>query len=165
MATSTAHNGYEKTDASPRGLVGFVLIMGAILAAVSLLLILLFKHYERADTPPSFVAAPFARVQPVPPPPRIQAEPGVDMQTYYQSQQNLLNTYGWIDKQNGIVRLPIDRAMQLLLQRGLPVRPAPSSQSAAQAQSKTPARRVASADKLATGKITPETIGIEGSAP
>jgi hypothetical protein len=44
------------------------------------------------------------------------------MQSYFQSQQNLLNTYGWIDRQNGIVRLPIDRAMELLLERGLPTR-------------------------------------------
>jgi hypothetical protein len=52
------------------------------------------------------------------------------MQTYYHSQQNILNTYGWIDRQNGIVRLPIDRAMQLLLQRGLPVRSAPQNRTA-----------------------------------
>lgn len=156
MATSTnaaPHNGYEKSDASPRGLLAFVLIMAAILAATSLSLIWLFKHFERAQNPGSFVAAPFAGTQPLPPPPRIQSVPGVDMQSYYQSQQNLLNTYGWVDKHNGIVRLPIDRAMELLLQRGLPVRSAPNSQNTAQAQSKTPARRVASADKLAPGKI------------
>ncbi len=170
MATSTnaaPHNGYEKSDASPRGLVAFVLIMAAILAATSLSLIWLFKHYERAENPGSFVAAPFAATHPLPPPPRIQPLPGVDMQSYYQSQQNLLNTYGWVDKQNGIVRLPIDRAMELLLQRGLPVRPAPSSQNAAQARSKTPAKRIASAEKLAPGKIAAGTInaGNEGSAP
>jgi hypothetical protein len=167
MATNTTahHNGYEKTDASPRGLLYFVLVMAAILAATSLSLILLFKHFERADNPTAFVAAPFARTEPPPPPPRIQPVPGVDMQSYYQSQQNLLNTYGWVDKQNGIVRLPIDRAMVLLLQRGLPVRPATNPQNTAQAQSKTPAKRVVSADKLASGKIRPETIETKGSAP
>lgn len=89
------------------------------------------------------------------------------MQSYYQSQQNLLNTYGWVDKQNGIVRLPIDRAMELLLQRGLPVRSAANSQKTAQAQSRTPAKRIASADKLAPDKINAGKInaGNEGSAP
>lgn len=166
MATSNMapHNGYEKTDASPRGLLRFALVMAAILAATSLSLILLFKHFERAENPPSFVAAPFAGTEPLPPPPRIQPVPGVDMQSYYQSQQNLLNTYGWVDKQNGIVRLPIDRAMQLLLQRGLPIRSTTNPQSTAHAQPKTPARRVASADKFASGKITPEAE-TEGSAP
>src|SRR5438132_4494267 len=35
----------------------------------------------------------------------------------------LLNTYGWIDRENGVVHIPIQRAMDLVLQRGLPVRP------------------------------------------
>ncbi len=35
-----------------------------------------------------------------------------------------LNTYGWVDRKNGKVHIPIERAMQLLLQRGLPIRPA-----------------------------------------
>jgi hypothetical protein len=125
MATrpEAAHrHGYEKSDASPRGLVYFAAIMAVILAAASLSLIWLFNHFQKAENPGSFVAAPFASARPLPPPPRIQPNPGADMQTYFQSQQNLLNTYGWIDRQNGIVRLPIGRAMELTLQRGLPTR-------------------------------------------
>ena len=34
-----------------------------------------------------------------------------------------LNSYGWVDQAHGVVRLPIDRAMDLLVQRGLPTRP------------------------------------------
>jgi len=166
MATDSnaaPHNGYERTDASPRGLLRFLLIMAAILAAVALSLIFLFKHFERRENPASFVAAPFAGAEPLPPPPRIQPVPGVDMQSYYQSQQNLLSTYGWVDKQNGIVRLPIDRAMQLLLERGLPVRPTTNPPNTAHVQPKTPANRIASADKLAPSKS--ETLATEGSAP
>lgn len=125
MATNphAAHShGYEKTDASPRGLLYFALTMAAILAAASLALIWLFKHFQKAQNPGSFVAAPFAAERPLPSPPRIQPNPAADMQSYSQSQQNLLNTYGWIDRQNGIVRMPIDRAMELLLERGLPTR-------------------------------------------
>src|SRR5580704_10268093 len=123
--------GYEKSDASPRGLVYFALTIAAILAATCLSLIWLFKHYEKTENPGSFVAAPFSDTRPLPPPPRIQANPAVDMQSYLQSQQNLLNTYGWIDRQNGIVRLPIDRAMELLLEQGLPTREANPQQNGA----------------------------------
>lgn len=125
MATSPEaahHHGYEKSDASPRGLVYFAATIAVILAAASLSLIWLFNHFQKAESPGSFAAAPFAGARPLPPPPRIQPNPGADMQSYFQSQQNLLNTYGWIDRQNGIVRLPIDRAMELILQRGLPAR-------------------------------------------
>jgi len=127
MATSpqAAHRqGYEKSDASPRGLVYFLLIIAGILALSFLSLRWLFGYFQKAENPGSFVAAPFESARPLPPPPRIQPDPGADMQSYFQSQQNLLNTYGWIDRQNGIVRLPIDRAMELILQRGLPARAA-----------------------------------------
>ena len=132
MATSPhaaeAH-GYEKSDASPRALLYFAFAMAAILAAVFLFLIWLFKHYEKTENPGSFVEAPFAASEPVPPPPRVQADPAADMQSYLQSQQNLLNTYGWIDRQSGVVRMPIDRAMELLLERGLPTRQANAPQN------------------------------------
>lgn len=36
------------------------------------------------------------------------------------AQKAKLNSYGWIDRSNGIVRIPIDRAMDLIVQRGLP---------------------------------------------
>jgi hypothetical protein len=38
-------------------------------------------------------------------------------------QAELLEGYGWVDRSAGTVRLPIERAMQLLLERGLPTRP------------------------------------------
>lgn len=126
--------GYEKTDANPRGLLYFALIMAAILAATALSLIGLFNYFEKAENPGSFVAAPFAGARPLPPPPRIQPDPGADMQSYRQSQENLLDTYGWIDRQNGIVRMPIDRAMELLLERGLPTRPAGALENGAAPQ-------------------------------
>lgn len=127
MATSPqAANGrgYEKSDASPRGLVYFALIVAGILVLALLSLRWLFGYFQKAEDPGSFVAAPFAGERPLPPPPRIQPDPGADMQSYFQSQQDLLNSYGWIDRHNGIVRLPIDRAMELILQRGLPTRAA-----------------------------------------
>ena len=40
----------------------------------------------------------------------------------YAAQNAKLNSYGWVDRSNGIVRIPIDRAMDLIAQRGLPAR-------------------------------------------
>jgi hypothetical protein len=37
-----------------------------------------------------------------------------------QDEDQILGSYGWIDRQKGIVRLPIARAIDLLSQRGLP---------------------------------------------
>lgn len=40
----------------------------------------------------------------------------------YAAQDTKLNSYGWVDHSNGIVRIPIERAMNLIVQRGLPAR-------------------------------------------
>src|SRR5438105_2015895 len=130
METSTEaanRRGYETRDASARGLLYFVLIISGILVLAFLSLRWLFGYFQKAENPGSFVAAPFAGARPLPPPPRVQSNPGADMQSYFQSQQDRLNTYGWIDRQNGIVRLPIDRAMELVLERGLPARSSSAS--------------------------------------
>ncbi len=38
------------------------------------------------------------------------------------AEEKILHSYGWIDQQKGIVRIPIERAMELTAQRGLPAR-------------------------------------------
>jgi hypothetical protein len=137
MATNphAAHKqAYERADASPRGLLYFALAMAAILAATFLALIWLFKYFQKTENPGAVVAAPFAAERPLPSPPHIQPNPDADMRGYWQSQQNLLSTYGWIDRQNGIVRMPIDRAMELLLERGLPTRPIGAPETGPSAQ-------------------------------
>lgn len=73
----------------------------------------------------------FGRVHPIRPnqipsypAPALQVNPQVDLQTYRTRADRDLNSYGWIDQAHGVAKVPIDRAMDLLLARGLPVRPA-----------------------------------------
>jgi hypothetical protein len=59
------------------------------------------------------------------PTPRLQLDDGyqeiADMHT---KEDLLLNNYSWVDKSQGKIRIPIDKAMELIAQRGLPVAPA-----------------------------------------
>ena len=48
-------------------------------------------------------------------------------------------TYGWVDKQAGVVRLPIERAKQLIVERGLPATAAPAAPEAPAEPAATPA--------------------------
>jgi len=57
-----------------------------------------------------------------PPAPRLQTQPFKDVYLLRQDSNERLNSYGWADKANGIVHIPIDRAMELTLQQGLPTR-------------------------------------------
>lgn len=57
--------------------------------------------------------------------PRLQVSPAADLQEFEARQHAVLNQYGWIDRSNGVVRLPLDRAVDLVLERGLPTRSGP----------------------------------------
>jgi hypothetical protein len=54
------------------------------------------------------------------PKPRLQVIGAVDLAKLRIAEEADLNSYGWIDRNSGVVRIPIERAVQLLLQRGLP---------------------------------------------
>lgn len=66
----------------------------------------------------------------LPPMPRLQSAPIQDLKDMRAAEDKILNGYGWIDQQHGVVRIPIDRAIDLLAQRGLPSRPQAGPQSA-----------------------------------
>lgn len=121
----TREDGYERRDASIRGL----LLFGLGLAIVIVFTFFAMKwtfNWLSAETPLGSPAAPFEapNTRPLPPSPRVQPNPHMDLASYCKQQVNTLNSYGWIDKQNGVVRIPVDRAMDLLLQQGFPSRPA-----------------------------------------
>jgi hypothetical protein len=58
----------------------------------------------------------------VPPAPNLQNQPFQDIYMLRQSETTRLGSYGWVDKEGGVARIPIDRAMELTIQRGLPAR-------------------------------------------
>jgi hypothetical protein len=59
------------------------------------------------------------------PTPRVQTDDGnVDVADLHAREDLLLDNYSWVDKSQGKVRIPIERAMQIIAQKGLPVAPA-----------------------------------------
>jgi hypothetical protein len=56
--------------------------------------------------------------------PRLQLSPRADMAIYRANQVEELNTYAWLNKDAGVVRIPIDRAIEVIAAKGLPTRPA-----------------------------------------
>ena len=53
-----------------------------------------------------------------PPTPHLQTQPFKDIFTLRASEQERLTGYGWVDKNTGVARIPVEDAMNLLLQRG-----------------------------------------------
>ena len=57
-----------------------------------------------------------------PPTPNLQNQPFKDIYMLRQGEAEKLTSYGWVDKEGGIARIPIDRAMEVMLQKGFPAR-------------------------------------------
>jgi hypothetical protein len=132
---------YERSDVQPSSLLKYGFWLAVVIFFSILGMRWLFGYFSKTQSlgpPPSPFASSNFRV--LPPSPRLQPAPVTDLRNYRDAQQQELNSYGWIDPHNGVVRIPIDRAMDLLLQRGLPVRPggAPVSPAAGAAESASP---------------------------
>jgi hypothetical protein len=54
------------------------------------------------------------------PEPRLQTDPAADLAAYVRKERHLLDSYGWVDREHGIARVPIEIAMQQLARRGIP---------------------------------------------
>lgn len=120
ISHSTA--GHEQ-DRTPVGaIVKFGLGLGLLMIATLWGLAALFRAWTTRDTSAS--PASGIRRELVLPRPRLQASPKRDLDELRQAEDKALNSYGWIDRDAGQVRIPIDRAMELMVQRGLPFRAA-----------------------------------------
>ena len=119
--------GHEPSDIRLRGLVwtGVATVVIAVLTSVALYgLLQFFQSQPSAAQPPSALKAPTS----LPPAPRLQTDPVADWQTLQATEQATLSSYGWADRGAGKARIPIDRAIELLIQRGLPVAPGSTRQ-------------------------------------
>jgi len=124
----TEHNthgagGYERTDANVRGLTGFavglVLLMLVGMFAMRMFYVQMAEHQVRTDPALSPLAA---QLPDHPPDPRLQVMPAADLQQIRAEEQEKLTSYGWVEPNAGVVRIPVERAMELVVERGLPVR-------------------------------------------
>ena len=57
-----------------------------------------------------------------PPSPNLQNQPFKDIYSLRKTEAEKQTSYGWVDKEGGVARIPIDRAMEVMLQRGFPAR-------------------------------------------
>ena len=103
-------------------LIGGVLVVGA----VGLL------WWVFGSNQPQAVVSPWSGPRELPPGPRLQVDPKTELRTYLESEQKRLSTYGWVDQSAGVAHIPIERAMDLLLERGVPTRQSPAQAAAAQ---------------------------------
>jgi len=123
---SAPRGGLEPADVSFKGVVLF--LIGLAVAAILIHVVLAFmfskleRHAEQIDgrvmeqrvLPTVMVSRTYFPV------PREQISPRLDLQALRAQEEAELSSYGWIDRKAGVVRIPIERALELVSQRGLP---------------------------------------------
>jgi hypothetical protein len=108
--------GWERHDLPIRPIVlgGIALLLVGILIHLALWAQFEGLRRERAaelPPPPPIAAA----VPEAPPPPRLQAAPERDLKALRAAEDAQLNGYGWVDRRAGVVRIPIERALELVV--------------------------------------------------
>jgi hypothetical protein len=102
---------YEHSDASPALLAGLAAGLAGFVVFTTLGVALVYPQtLHQADVGPVAGA----------PGPRLQVDPKGDLAAFRQAETAQLRQYAWIDRAGGRVRIPIDRALTLTAERGLP---------------------------------------------
>ena len=57
------------------------------------------------------------------PQPRLERNERLEINEFRLQEEQRLNSYGWVDQKAGVAHIPIERAMELIAQRGLPTTP------------------------------------------
>ncbi len=115
---------HEESDVNVGAILGFGGGLAAVVVAVGLFLFWLQGFYATRTAREQTIVYPLAVGQQdqLPPEPRLQAEPQRELRELQAMQRSLLTSYGWVNKEAGVVRIPIEEAMRIVVERGLPAR-------------------------------------------
>ena len=111
--------GYETTDASAGMLAKVAAALAALLVAVFIGILILFKVFDYAlpvllDRQPH----PLAETRQQASGPLLQLDPPQQRFDLEATEEQVLTTYDWVDREQGLVRIPIDRAIAILAKQG-----------------------------------------------
>lgn len=138
MSNHSTHDdeivGHERTDAEIGPLVRFAIFLTVFTLATAALTVGFYRYLDareqREKAPRHPLAAGVER--PLPPAPRLQNYPFGDVKAYRREQRELLERYVWVDRNTGVVRIPVERAIEVLAAQGLPHRTAEPAPVAAE---------------------------------
>jgi hypothetical protein len=121
MNAATERRDHERKDVDVLSLITIACLL-FLSCMVIFLVVWGMMHYFKSHEPAKNAGQanlPITTVQEFPKP-RLQIKPAADLAKLRAAEDADLNSYGWGNRESGTVRIPVDRAMQLLLERGLP---------------------------------------------
>ena len=141
-ANSANHGGYERSDIGVSTVVYFLIVLAIACLLIYFIVRGVFSYLEKRSAAEQKPISPLVTNVPedtrrIPPQygsnyekylregfpaPQLEVNERTELNDERLREENTLSTYDYIDKNAGTVRIPIDRAMELLAQRRLPVR-------------------------------------------
>jgi hypothetical protein len=140
---------HEESDLNLGGIIKFVIHLIVLVTASAGIVYGMYRYFsgqeyeqEKSETPSTLLKREqraSGEVQDIFPEPRLQTLPVIDLKSYRAAEQQKLEKYNWLDKENGLVSIPIEEAKKKLLEqmKAKPIEPA-LQQAQPKAQSKTP---------------------------
>lgn len=138
-ANSTNQGGYERRDIGVSGVLYFLLGLAVAGLIVHFIVTGLYAYLDKRNEARQIPVSPLVTNAPADtrhlptdyrdylkqnfPSPQLEIDERNQLDKIRVNEEQVLNTYDYIDQNAGTVRIPIDRAMDLIAQRGLPVRP------------------------------------------
>jgi hypothetical protein len=130
-----AHGSYEHQDLRPKSILYFLLALGVATIGSLFLLRGLYSFLDQREKSGQPQVSPLVTNVPSDtrhvapgyphtafPDPRLEEDERGQLNGIITAEQDRLYTYGWIDESAGTVHIPIERAMDLIVEQGLPVR-------------------------------------------
>ena len=150
---------FEQEDLSPLGVFYFMAGLAIVGVLIYFIVAGMYRFLDALDrkqhTPPnpmavqtgvdSRVTMPFpealSKIDQTFPKPVLEHSEMQQFDAVVEKQDQTLASYDWVDKDKGVVRIPIEKAMELLAQRGLPVLPPGAQAAAAPTKQAPPAKK------------------------
>jgi hypothetical protein len=127
---------YDRSDLSRRGVLVFLIGLAITVLLIHIVTWGLFRYFaqNQLSAPPrSFAIIQSAgrtgrTADPTQtfPAPQLQPDPVADLNKFRAAVDERLNTYGWVEQKGGVLHIPIERAIDVVAQQGLPTRPPPA---------------------------------------
>lgn len=130
--------GFERQDLGSRPIIGFIISLVVLGVLTYYVLWGMFHFLDAYNRKHQRVVNPMAQVEldtrivtPASiqrfPEPRLEDNERTELNDFRYQEEEKLNSYGWVDQNAGVVHIPIDEAMKLVAQRGLPTTPQPGT--------------------------------------
>ena len=117
------YQGYEPENLDTKPVLIGALALGLLVVLSMVLCAWFFGALEGLAGERDEILSPLIAERVLPPHPQLQVNPNLDVANLRNRENFLLNGYSWVDKNSGLARIPIGRAIDIVAKEGLPTAP------------------------------------------